>query len=96
MKIALAATVVVGIWSAPIAYADTQDQAFLSFLAAHNVAVDRNVAIKAVHIACAQIADRQSDDTIATVLREQVPGINGAEYWVTSGARTAYCPPKAG
>ncbi len=43
MKTTLVAAVVVGIWLAPIAYADDHDQAFLSFLAANKVAVDPTI-----------------------------------------------------
>ena len=92
MKTTLVAAVVVGIWLAPTAYADPQDQQFLSFLAAHKVVVDTNTAINAAHIACAQIADGQTSYTVTAIVSERVPTISGAEYWITAGARQAYCP----
>ncbi|MGA7133904.1 MAG: DUF732 domain-containing protein [Mycobacterium sp.] len=92
MKTTLAAAVVVGIWLAPTAYAAPQDQPFLSFLAAHQVAVDTNTAINAAHIACAQIADGEPLSTVAAIVSQQFPTISGDEYWITAGARQAYCP----
>lgn len=92
MKATLVAAVVAGIWLAPTAYADPQDQPFLSFLAAHGVAVDTNTAINAAHVACAQIADAESTSTIGAIVSRQFPTINGNEYWIIAGARRAYCP----
>jgi hypothetical protein len=92
MKRTLIAAVVAGIWLAPSASADSQDQALLSFLAAHHVAVDSNTAIKAAHIACAQIAQGETPNTVSDVVSLQVPAVNGNEYWVTAAARQAYCP----
>jgi Protein of unknown function (DUF732) len=87
-----AVAVVVGIWLAPTAYADPQDQVFLSFLAAHKVAVDTNTAINAGHVACAQIVDGETNNVAAAVVSQQFPAINGNEYWIVAGARKAYCP----
>jgi hypothetical protein len=92
VKTTLAAAVVAGIWFAPSAYAAPQDQSFLSFLAAHNVAVDANTAINAAHIACAQVADGESPEVVAEVVDQQVPTIHGNEYWIMAGAQQAYCP----
>ena len=92
MKTTLAAAVVVGIWLAPTAYAGPQDQPFLSFLAAHKVAVDTNTAINAAHVACAQIVDGETNNVAAHVVSQQFPTINGYEYWIVAGAREAYCP----
>jgi hypothetical protein len=92
VKTTLVAAVVAGIWLAPTAYATPQDQPFLSFLAAHKVAVDTNTAINAAHIACAQIADGESDSMVDAIVSRQFPTINGAEYWIVAGARQAYCP----
>jgi hypothetical protein len=92
VKTTLAAAVVAGIWFAPSAYAAPQDQPFLSFLAAHNVAVDTNTAINAAHIACAQVADGLSPEVAAEIVDQQVPTIHGNEYWIVAGAQKAYCP----
>jgi hypothetical protein len=92
MKTMLVAAVLVSVWLAPSAYADPQDQALLSFLAAHHVAVDSNTAIKAAHIACAQIAQGETPNTVSDVVSLQVPEVNGNEYWITAAARRAYCP----
>jgi Protein of unknown function (DUF732) len=92
VKTTLVAAVVAGIWLAPTAYADTQDQAFLSFVAAHNVAVDTNTAINAAHIACAQIVDGESPSMVDAIVSRQVPTIGGDEYWIIAAARKAYCP----
>ncbi|MGB6209555.1 DUF732 domain-containing protein [Mycobacterium sp.] len=92
MKTTLAAAVVMGIWLAPTAYAGPQDQAFLSYLAAHKVAVETNTAINAAHIACDQIADGESASTVDAIVSQHFPTINGNEYWITAGAREAYCP----
>jgi hypothetical protein len=92
VKTTLVAAVVVGIWLAPTAYADPQDQPFLSFLAAHKVAVDTNTAINAAHIACAQIAAGEPLSTVNAIVSERMPTISGAEYWITAGAQQAYCP----
>ncbi len=81
-----------GIWLSPNAYAAPQDQPFLSFLAAHQVAIDPNTALTAVHIACAQIAARETVTQAAETLTQQVPTINGNEYWIVEGAREIYCP----
>ncbi|HTZ16662.1 MAG TPA: DUF732 domain-containing protein [Mycobacterium sp.] len=86
------AAVVMGIWLAPTANANTQDQAFLSFLAAHNVAVDPNTAINAAHVACAQVADGVTTSVVAAVVDQQFPTIGGNAYWVAAAAQTAYCP----
>jgi Protein of unknown function (DUF732) len=69
-----------------------QDQPFLSFLAANKVAVDPNTAINAAHIACAQIADGEPPSAVAAIVSQQFPTISGDEYWITAGARQAYCP----
>ena len=92
MKKTLVAAVVEGIWLAPTAYADPQDQPFLSFLAAHKVAVDTNTAINAAHVACAQIADGESPSMVDTIVSRQFPTIGGDEDWITAAARKAYCP----
>jgi hypothetical protein len=92
VKTTLVAAVVVGIWLAPTAYADPQDQPFLSFLAAHKVAVDTNTAINAAHIACAQIADGESPSMVDAIVSQHFPTIGADEYWITAGARQAYCP----
>jgi Protein of unknown function (DUF732) len=92
VKTTLVAAVVVGIWLAPTAYAAPQDQPFLSFLAAHKVAVDTNTAINAAHVACAQLADGEPISTVTAFLYEQFPTIRGDEYWITAGAQQAYCP----
>ncbi len=92
MKTTLVAAVVVGIWVAPTAHADPQDQTLLSFLAANNVVVDSNTAINAAHVACAQIADRESLVVVDAVVARQFPTLNGNEYWIVAGARKAYCP----
>ena len=92
MKTTLVAAVVVGIWLAPTAYADAGDQAFLSYIAAHKVAVDTNTAINAAHMACDQIADGESPSMVDAIVSQQFPTINGNEYWITAGARKAYCP----
>ena len=92
MKTTLVAAVVVGIWLAPTAYAAPQDHPFLSFLAAHKVAVDPNTAINAAHIACAQIADGEPPSAVAAIVSQQFPTISGDKYWITAGARQAYCP----
>jgi hypothetical protein len=81
------AAVVAGIWLAPTAYADPQDQLFQSFLAEHKVAVDTNTAIKAAHIACAQIADGEALSTADAIVSQQFPTINGNEYWIVAGHR---------
>jgi hypothetical protein len=86
------AAVFLGIWLAPTANADTQDQALLSFLAAHNVAVDANTAINAAHVACAQIADREPPSVVAAIVSQQFPTIGGNEYWIADAAQKAYCP----
>jgi hypothetical protein len=92
VKTTLVAAVVAGIWLAPTAYAAPQDQPFLSFLAAHKVAVDPNTAINAAHIACDQIADGESPSMVDAIVSQLFPTIGGNEYWITAGARTAYCP----
>jgi Protein of unknown function (DUF732) len=92
VKTTLVAAVLVGIWLAPTAYADPQDQPFLSFLAAHKVAVDTNTAINAAHVACAQIVTGASNNVAAAVVSRQFPTIDGNEYWIVAGARKAYCP----
>jgi hypothetical protein len=92
VKTTLVAAVVVGIWLAPTAYAAPQDQAFLSYLAAHKVAVDTNTAINAAHMACDQIADGEPLSMVDTIVSQQFPAIGGNEYWITDGARQAYCP----
>jgi Protein of unknown function (DUF732) len=92
VKTTLVAAVIAGIWFAPSAYAAPQDQPFLSFLAAHNVAVDTNTAINAAHIACAQVADGESPEVVAEIVEQQVPAMHGNEYWIVAGARKAYCP----
>ena len=92
MKTTLVAAVVVGIWLAPTAHADPQDQAFLSFLAGHNVAVDTNTAINAAHIACAQIVDGESPSMVDAIVARQFPTIGGDESWIAAAARKAYCP----
>jgi hypothetical protein len=92
VKTTLVAAVVAGIWLAPTAYADSQDQAFLSFLAAHNVTVDTNTAINAAHIACAQIVDGESPSMVDTIVSHQFPAIGGHEEWITAAAQKAYCP----
>jgi Protein of unknown function (DUF732) len=92
VKTTLVAAAVLGIWLTPTAYAAPQDQPFLSFLAAHKVAVDTNAAINAAHIACAQIAAGEPLSTVNAIVAERVPTISGAEYWITAGAQQAYCP----
>ena len=92
MKTTLVATVVAGIWLAPTAYAAPQDQPFLSFLAAHNVAVDANTAINAAHTSCVQIADGESQSVIDAIVTRRFPTIIGNEDWIVAGARQAYCP----
>jgi hypothetical protein len=92
VKTTLVAAVVLGIWFAPTAYAAPQDQAFLSFLAGHTVAVDPNTAINAAHMACDQIADGESLSMVDAIVSQQFPTIGGNEYWITAGARQAYCP----
>jgi Protein of unknown function (DUF732) len=92
VKTALYAAVVAAIWLAPTASADAQDQQFLSYLAANKVAVDPSAAIRAAHIACAQIAQRQTSLVVASVVAEQVPAVTGNEFWIAAGAREAYCP----
>jgi hypothetical protein len=92
VKIALVAAVVAGIWFAPTAYANPQDQPFLSFLAEHNVGVDANTAIKAAHIACAQFTDGLPTSTVEAIVARQVPTVGGDRYWVMAGARKFYCP----
>jgi hypothetical protein len=92
VKTTLVAAVVAGIWLAPTAYADSQDQAFLSFLAAHNVAVDTNTAINAAHIACAQIVDGESPSAVDAIVSHQFPTVGGDEEWISAAARTTYCP----
>ena len=92
MKTTLVAAVVMGIWLAPTANANTQDQAFLSFLAAHNVAVDTNTAINAAHVACAQVADGETPSAVAVVVSQQFPTIGGNAYWISDAAQKAYCP----
>jgi hypothetical protein len=92
VKTTLVAAVVVGIWLAPTAYADDHDQAFLSFLAANKVAIDTKTAIDAAHVACAQIAEGETNVVVAAVVNRQFPTINGNEYWIAAGARKAYCP----
>jgi hypothetical protein len=92
VKTTLVAAVVAGIWLAPTAYADPQDQAFLSFLAAHNVAIDTNTAINAAYIACAQIVDGESPSMVDTIVSRQFPTIGRDEVWISAAARQAYCP----
>jgi hypothetical protein len=92
IKTMLIAAAAMGIWSAPFAYAEPQDQVFLSYLAAHNVAVDTNTAINAAHIACAQIADGESPSAVDEIVSQQVPAIKPNQYWIVAGARKAYCP----
>jgi uncharacterized protein DUF732 len=92
VKTTLVATVVAGIWLAPTAYAAPQDQPFLSFLAAHNVAVDANTAINAAHIACDQIADGESPSMVDAIVTRRFPTITGNEDWIVAGAQQAYCP----
>lgn len=92
MKIALIAAVVAGIWLAPTAYADPQDQPFLSFLAAHNVGVDANSAIKAAHIACGEFSNGLPTSTVEAIVARQVPAVGGDRYWIMAGARKFYCP----
>lgn len=92
MKTTLVATVVAGIWLAPAAYAAPQDQPFLSFLAAHNVAVDADTAINAAQIACGQIADGESPAMVDAIVTRRFPTITGNEDWIVAGARQAYCP----
>lgn len=96
MKTTLVAAVVAAVWLAPTAYADPQDQAFLSFLASNKVAVDTNTAINAAHMACNQIADGESPSAVDAIISQQFPTIGGDEYWITAGARQAYCPKAAG
>ena len=71
--------------SALTAYADGQDQPFLSYLAAHKVAVDTNTAINAAHIACYQIADGEPLSTVDAIVSQQFPAINGNEYGSSPG-----------
>jgi hypothetical protein len=92
VKKTLVAAVVVGVWLAPTAYAAPQDQPFLSFLAAHKVAVDANTAINAAQIACAQIADGESEGMVDAILTRRFPTIIGNEDWIVAGAQQAYCP----
>ena len=92
MKKTLVAAVVVGIWLAPTAYAAPQDQPFLSFLAAHNVAINANTAINAAQIACDQIADGESPSMVDSIVTRMFPTIIGNEDWIVAGARQAYCP----
>lgn len=92
MRNALVAAVVVGIWSAPTAYADPDYQPFLSFLAANNVAVDTNSAIDAARIACAQMDARLTPGAAAAIVKQQVPAVSGAEFWIVAGAQRGYCP----
>lgn len=92
MKTTLVATVVAGIWLAPTAYAAPQDQPFLSFLAAHNVAVDATTAINAAHIACAQVADGETPSMVDAIVARRFPAISGNEDWIVAGAQQAYCP----
>jgi Protein of unknown function (DUF732) len=92
VKTTLLATVVAGIWLAPTALAAPQDQSFLSFLAAHNVAVDANTAISAAQVACAQIADGESPSMVDAIVTRRFPTIVGTEDWIVGGARQAYCP----
>lgn len=92
MKATLVAAVVAGIWLAPTAYADSQDQQFLSYLAANKVAVDANTAVNAAHVACAQLLDGMTFNTAAEIVTEQFPTTIGNEYWITAAARNAYCP----
>lgn len=93
VKATLVAAVAAGIWLAPTAYATPQDEQFLSFLAANNVTVDPTTAIKAAHIACAQIADGETNSIVAAVVARQVPALVGDEkYWIAAGAEQAYCP----
>jgi hypothetical protein len=92
MKATLIAVVAAGIWFAPTAHADPQDQAFLSFLAANNVAVDANTAISAGHMACAQIAERETPNVVAATVLRHFPTLAGKEYWIAAAARKAYCP----
>ncbi len=96
MKITLVAAVLAGVWLAPTAYADSQDQAFLSYLAANKVPVDTNTAISAAHMACIQIADGESPSMVDSIVSQQFPTIAGDEYWITAGARETYCPKAAG
>ncbi|HEY9303655.1 MAG TPA: DUF732 domain-containing protein [Mycobacterium sp.] len=81
-----------GIWLAPTAHADPQDQALLSFLAANNVAVDPTTAINAAHVACAQITNGQTPVVVNSVVAREFPTLNGNEYWISAAARKAYCP----
>ncbi|ORV63931.1 hypothetical protein AWC06_08060 [Mycobacterium fragae] len=83
---------VAGIWLAPIAHADPQDQPFLSFLAEHNVGGDANTAIRAAHIACAQFTDGLPTSTVEAIVARQVPAVGGDRYWIMAGARQFYCP----
>jgi Protein of unknown function (DUF732) len=92
VKTMLVAAAIVGIWLAPRAYADPQDQVLLSYLASNNVAVDSNTAINAAHVACAQIVNRQSPLVVASVVARQFPTVDGYEFWIAAGARKAYCP----
>jgi hypothetical protein len=92
VKTTLVAAVVMGIWLAPTAHADPQDQSFLSFLAAHKVAVDPTTAINAAHLACAQITTGATNSTTAAVVSRQFPTIDGNEYWIIAAAQKAYCP----
>jgi uncharacterized protein DUF732 len=92
VKTPLVAAFVAAVWLAPTAYADLQDQAFLSYLAANGVAVDANTGINAAHMACAQIADGESPSMVNAIILRQFPTIGGNEYWITAGARQAYCP----
>jgi uncharacterized protein DUF732 len=92
VKKMLVATVVVGIWLAPTAYAAPQDQPFLSFLAANKVPVDASTAISAAQIACDQIADGEADSMVDAIVTRRFPTVTGNESWIVEGAKQAYCP----
>jgi Protein of unknown function (DUF732) len=91
VRTTLVFAVLAGVSLAPTAYANPQDQAFLSFLAANKVAVDANTAINAAHIACAQIADGESLSMVDAIILRQFPSIAGNEYWIIEGARQFCC-----
>lgn len=86
----------VGVWLAPTAYADPQDQAFVSYLAANKVTVDTNTAIKAAHMACFQMTDGETLSMVDAIISQQFPTIGGDEYWIIAGAQQAYCSGAAG
>jgi uncharacterized protein DUF732 len=96
VKTTLVIAAVAGVWLAPTAYADAQDQALVSYLAANKVVVDTKTAINAAHMACVQMADGETPSMVDAIISQQFPTIGGAESWITAGAQQAYCPLAAG